>query len=130
MIPPFVTRHTGLDTRKNIDSMRYLYDHVAIIYGIVCETTNMIYVGSTWDSVRRFNKHFISKDDTRKNINLQAAIDQHGIDKFTVYVFTKVTIDRKLTKVQKKLIIRTAEQGYIDMFPQGQLYNNINSLTK
>lgn len=129
-IPAFLTEHKGLGTRQNVDKMRYLYDHVAVIYGIVCETTNMIYVGSTWDSVRRFNKHFISKDMTRQNADLQADIEKYGMDNFTVYIFTKVTIDRRLTLAQKELVIRTVEQGYINMFPKDQQYNSINSLSK
>jgi predicted GIY-YIG superfamily endonuclease len=130
IIPCFLTQHTGLGSRKNIDKMRYLYSNAAIIYGIVCETSNEIYVGSTWDSVRRYNKHFLSKDISRKNKELQAAINKYGIENFTAYIFTKVTIDRSLTKEQKKLILRSVEQQYIDMFPKNQVFNPIRSMKR
>lgn len=129
-IPSFITQHTGLGNRKNVDKMRYLYRKATIIYGIVCNTTNEIYVGSTWDSVRRFNKHLLSTDISRKNKELQDAIDEHSIDRFIAYIFTKVAIDRTLTKEQKKLILRSVEQKYIDMFPKNQVFNSINSIKK
>jgi len=46
-IPSHLTMHKDLHIRKNIDKLRYKYDHMPIIYGIVCDSVNMIYLGSS-----------------------------------------------------------------------------------
>jgi len=126
-IPNHLTVHTSLHVRKNIDKLRYKYDHMAIIYGIVCNITQMIYIGSSWDPVRRFNKHFIKKDPSQMNPYLLADIDKHGLDNFTVYIFTKVVINRSDTLKDRKATLRKVEQSYMDMYPTEFMYNSIKA---
>lgn len=127
MIPNHLTVHTSLHVRKNVDKLRYKYDHMAIIYGIVCNITQMIYIGSSWDPVRRFNKHFIKKDPSRMNPYLLADIDKYGLENFTVYVFTKVVINRNDTLKVRKATLRKVEQSYMDMYPTELMYNSIKA---
>ena len=127
VIPSFLTKHTGLQLPRNVERMRFNYKYVAIVYGIVCEVTNKIYVGSTWDPVKRFNKHLIQLDTNASNIGLQNDIAKHGLESLTVYVFTKVAIDRGLPTNERKQILREAEQNYIDLFTAEQLYNTTDS---
>jgi len=119
--------HKDLHIRKNIDKLRYKYDHMPIIYGIVCDSVNMIYLGSSWDPVRRFNKHLIKMDAARMNAALLADIQQYGLESFTVYVFCKVVIPRSLPLKERKALLLEAEQSYIDILPWDQTYNSINA---
>jgi len=61
------------------------------------------------------------------NDTLLTDINKYGLNNFTVYVFTTMTINRSLTLKERKLILRKVEQSYIDMFPSNQLYNSINA---
>jgi hypothetical protein len=47
IIPQHISKHTGLHNLQNVNKMRFHYNHIPIIYGMVCESTQMIYVGST-----------------------------------------------------------------------------------
>jgi hypothetical protein len=45
--PKYIDKHVELHVRRKLDNMRYKYNHVPIVYGIVCNPDNCIYVGST-----------------------------------------------------------------------------------
>ena len=46
-IPSYLTVHKDLHIRKNVDKLRFKYNGTAIVYAIVCDVTQFIYVGST-----------------------------------------------------------------------------------
>ena len=46
-LPIYLTIHKDLHLRNNVDRLRFKYDKTAIVYGIVCDSTNFIYVGSS-----------------------------------------------------------------------------------
>lgn len=61
------------------------------------------------------------------NTALLAEINKHGLQHFTVYVLTTVSINRSLTLKERKAILLATEQSYINMFPKSQMYNGINA---
>lgn len=126
IIPHHISKHTSLNDVRNINKMRYNYNHIPIVYAMVCENTQMIYVGSTWDSVKRFNKHLIKFE--RMNTRLLSDIQKYGLESITLYIFLKVPFDSKVSNLVKKRTLLAVEQSYIDMFTKDQLYNSINSV--
>lgn len=108
--------------------MRYRYRTSALIYGIVCETTGMIYFGSAWDAVRRFRQHLITGQFY--NTQLKADIALNTLASITVYIFTKVNLPQDLSKLERKAYLRSVEQEYIKKCSSTVLYNPINSVAK
>ena len=49
IIPSYLTVHKDLHIWKNVDKLRFKYNGTAIVYAIVCDVTQFIYVGSIWD---------------------------------------------------------------------------------
>lgn len=54
------------------------------IYGFLCRTTNKIYIGSSINLYRRFNRHF---NGDSSNIKLQRAINKYTLQNFIFIVF-------------------------------------------
>jgi hypothetical protein len=86
-----------------------------------------MYIGSTNDSVGRFNKHLIAKDTC---VGLRAALAMYGLSKFKVYIFEYVTFPPYANSDERQAMLRIAEQRYIDMYPTKQLFNAINAVAK
>jgi group I intron endonuclease len=105
--------------------MQYEFRGNAIVYGIKCLVTGMIYVGSTLTPGRRWFNHLVTGENS--NTNLQEAIQLHGTQNFAAYVFEVVTFPSRATLDEKKAILRKVEQVYINKFPKAQLYNKIKS---
>ena len=63
--------YSNLHLLKVVNNLRYRFNKEGIIYGIRCVVTENMYIGSTNDSVGRFNKHLITGDS---NVALQDAI--------------------------------------------------------
>jgi len=124
---PYVSYYTNLHMPNVISKLQYRYRGKAIIYGIRCVLTNMIYIGSSMQPGLRFHNHLISGDSS--NTYLQADINKHGLDKFVVYVFEVVDLPKTLSYNQCKAILRELEQKRIDNFPKTALYNTINSMS-
>lgn len=103
----------------------YRYKRLPIVYGIRCRATNMIYIGSTFDSWSRFLAHLNS--GKASNLGLQESIAKYGLEWFTVYIFEVVNIEPTDDKLMRNAKLRKVEQKYIDMFPLSQLYNRIKS---
>lgn len=124
----FVSKHTGLQTRHARDGMRYLYSFTPLIYGIICSETNRIYIGSTWDSVRRFRQHLVTGHTS--NLALQEDIKEHGLKSITVFIFTNVDFPESLSKAERKALLEKVEQEYKDMFPLDVQYRSNRSVSK
>lgn len=123
-IPPSVAIYNNLDGPKGreiINLIRSIYNKKGIVYGIVNNLNNKVYIGSTIDSKNRFYTHFIRP--LRSNKHLQSAINLIGLVNFTLHVFTVVELSESLSKKDKKDMILSLEQKYIDIFPKSQLYN-------
>lgn len=58
--------------------------------------------------------------------NLQEAILEHKLESLHVYVFEYVNVT-KLSPKERKLLITTVEQKYIDSVPSDKQYNLIGS---
>ena len=125
-LPPFLAKYTNLQVLRNVDAFRYDNRGRSFIYGLYCHTADMIYIGSTWDSPRRFRQHLITGQ--RSNPYLQAAIALHGKKSFTLYVFEYVDTN-KLPQAQRKPALLAAEQRFIAMVPTHKQYNLINAQT-
>jgi len=123
-IPPYLEIYIDLHIRRNVDSFRYNHRGAAFIYGIVCVPANMIYIGSTWDSPRRFRQHLITGHGS--NPALQAAIQLHGLRSLQLVVFNYIRLE-SLTLAERKAAILGLEQQYINLVPLHQQYNLINS---
>ena len=85
LIPSNVRFFKDLHLPRTIKNLQYLYRGNAIVYGIRCQITNMIYIGSTLVPGRRWHNHLVTF--TNSNDALQAAIAKYGLSKFTAYVF-------------------------------------------
>jgi len=110
-----------LDDPRIIRKLQYRFKHDAIIYGIRCQVTNMLYVGSTLSSSLRFHKHLITGEQS--NANLQAAIVKYGLGMFTVHIFKVVSIPMGATYNVEKDILLAYEKEYILAVPSQRLYN-------
>ena len=127
LIPSTVRFFKDLHLPRTIKNLQYLYRGKAIIYGIRCQITNMVYIGSTLVPGRRWHNHLVT--GTNSNDALQAAIANHGLSKFTAYVFEgDVAFPAACwSKVDKLAFLHKVEQTYINRFPKAQLYNEVNS---
>jgi group I intron endonuclease len=120
-IPLSVQTYSNLDKLDNINIIRNSYNKKGIIYGIVTNLNNKIYVGSTTDTNNRFYTHFIKPK--RSNKHLQSSIKLIGLSNFTLHIFTVIELSDSLSPKEKRDIILPLEQKYLDMFPKSQLYN-------
>ena len=89
-IPLSVQTYSNLDKLENINIIRNYYNKKGIIYGIVNNLNNKIYVGSTTDTNNRFYTHFIKPK--RSNKHLQSAIKLTGLSNFTLHIFTVIEL--------------------------------------
>lgn len=117
--------YTRLDNTRVIRQLRYHFKDKAIIYGIRCHVTQMIYIGSTLAPALRFHSHLVTHEHS--NLNLQADISKHGLGKFTVHIFEYVEFPVGSSYNEKMVILRKVEQQYIDRIPTKRLYNSINA---
>lgn len=127
LIPSTVRFFKDLHLPRTIKNLQYLYKRNAIVYGIRCQISNMVYIGSTLTPGRRWHNHLVT--GTGSNGALQAAIAKHGLSKFTAYVFEgDVKFPASCVSIEDKLaFLHKVEQTIINRFPKGQLYNEINS---
>lgn len=109
-----------------LERLQYRVRGKAIVYALRCQVTNMIYVGSSMNPGRRFYLHVVA--GMRSNANLQAAIAQHGISKFTAYILEDVQFPEGMGYQDRKAYILTVEQKHMDVFNKDQLYNTIRSV--
>lgn len=121
----YVSMHTSLHVQRVLDRVRYQYNFVPLIYCIVCNVTNKVYVGSTWDPVRRFRQHLITGHTS--NDGLQADIKEHGLDNFTLFVLTTVKFPEGLSKDDRRAHLHMIEQEHKNMFPNEAQYPNRRS---
>ena len=87
-VPAHLYYYSNLQLSKVVNALRYRFSKDGIVYGIRCLVTDKMYIGSTLDSVGRFNKHLIAHDSCA---DLQAAIKLYGLSKFKVYIFESLT---------------------------------------
>lgn len=81
--------------------------------------------GSTTVPADRFYQHLVSAKTS--NAALQMAIDEQGLQPFTAFVFETVSYDKGMTYVQRKELLRTREQHYLNQIPVSRLYNSIKA---
>lgn len=117
--------HIGLE--RKISIIRYRYKGKAIIYIIRNTVTGMLYVGSTLSASLRFYHHFIARDVSKSNANLQHAIATDGIEAFNLYIMQEVVFPSGLDYNDKLNFLHGVEQRYMDKYPKDQLYNKVNS---
>ena len=127
-IPKDIGYVLNLDNPRNIKMLQYRFKDDAIIYGIRCQINNMIYIGSTMTPRLRFHKHLVTGESS--NANLQDAIKEFGLGKFTVHIFEKVDLPFDTSYNEKQVILHKVEQSYLNRFPKRQKYNSINSLAE
>jgi len=120
-IPNSVKIYNHLDKLEIINFIRDFYNKKGIVYGIVNNINNKIYIGSTANSKSRFYNHLVIPK--RSNKHLQGAINLIGLSNFSLHIFTVIELPDSLSQKEKKNIILPLEQTYIDMFPKSQLYN-------
>lgn len=123
-LPPFTLEVINLHVLRNIDKFRYNNRGKSFVYGIKVHPVNMIYIGSTWDSPRRFRQHLIT--GAGSNPHLQTAIIEHGLESLSVYVFEYINTNR-LPQAERKPALLALEQKYINLIPTDRQYNLINS---
>jgi hypothetical protein len=121
VIPEQFAYYRNLHWPKTIDNMRYRFRGKAIIYGIRCRVTNMIYIGSTFTPVDRFRQHLVTGHSS--NQALQDAIAKYSLAVFNVYIFKVVVFPKGLTSKERELHLFAIEQSYINQFPKDRLYN-------
>ena len=126
--PTHIAYYKNLHLLSSFNGLIHRFRGQSIVYGIRCRITNMIYIGSTTNPIKRFNKHLVTGE--KSNDRLQNAINKHGLEWFTVYVFESFKFDPKQSRDQRVLDLRKVEQKYIDMFPKSTLYNYINSVSE
>lgn len=124
----FVSKHVNLHIQRIRDNMRYSYNFTPLVYCIICSVTNKIYVGSTWDAVRRFRQHLVTGH--MSNLALQDDIKEHGLESITVFILTKVQFPDGLSKAERKAFLESVEQEYKDMFPEDVQYRSNRSVSK
>ena len=56
------------------------------------------------------------------NIPFQRALEKYGIENFSIYIVNVLDL-KDLLMEEKKKILLTSEQQFIDRFPKEQLYN-------
>jgi len=122
--PPNVAYYMHLDNPKQVRALRYRFKNTPLIYGISCQVTQMIYIGSTTVPGLRFHNHLVSRESS--NEYLQAAITRYGLGKFTVHIFELVDLSQ-IPVYDQDDYLHGVEQKYINMFPKRQRYNKINS---
>jgi group I intron endonuclease len=123
--PPFLYRYTRLHIDLYYKKLRYHFHKQTIIYGIHCRITDKYYIGSSFDPRQRFRNHLITGHSS--NGALQLDIDEHGLENITVYVFEIVQHPKGSTYDGRRRALRQLEQHYMDMFPDEQLYNEIDA---
>lgn len=121
----YVSMHTTLEIKQVVDKVRYKYNFTPLIYCLVCDITNKVYVGSTWDSVRRFRQHLTTCYSS--NEGLQADIKEHGLNNFTLFILTLVKFPEGLSKDERRAHLQRIEQEHKDMFPNESQYPNRRS---
>lgn len=124
----YVSMHTSLHLQRVRDNIRYKYTYTPLIYCIVCNVTNKLYVGSTWDSVRRFRQHLVTGHTS--NEGLQADIKEHGLENFTLFVLTIVQFPEGLTKDERRTHLHKIEQEHKDLFLKDSQYPNRRSYVR
>jgi len=126
--PVHLAYYRNLHLKSTISSIKFRFRGQSIIYGIRCRMTNMIYIGSTSQSLVRFNRHL--ETGRYSNPSLQNDISKYGLESFTAYIFESLKIDDTMNKSQVTSFIRESEQKYINLFPKKLLYNRIDSFIK
>lgn len=121
-IPPHVARYESLFDPNVIDTVRYMYRGatLGVVYGILNNLNNKIYVGSTSDPVDRFYCHLIS--GINSNLYLQNSILKYGIQWFSLIIF-KVTSYPLINGVFDKKAMFADEQVFLNVFPVNQKLN-------
>jgi group I intron endonuclease len=121
-IPSSIKSFSNLDKIDTISQIRNSFKSNSVVYGIANNLNSKIYIGSTTNSDKRFFYHFI-KGGRSSNKYLQNAIKLIGLSNFTLYIFSVTEFSETMSKKDKRNMILSLEQKYIDMFPKSQLYN-------
>jgi len=108
-----------------VKSIRFRFKGKSIIYGIRCRATDMIYIGSTFNSLVRINQHLVLNNYS--NLRLQYDISKYGLEYFNFYVFEEVNLPVNLSRNERAAHLHKIEQQYINKFNKTKLYNVINS---
>lgn len=111
----FVSKYTDLHLERVRDDARYKYKFKPIIYALICSATAKVYIGSTWDSVRRFRQHLVTGHTS--NLEMQEHIKEHGLESFSLIVLDIVKFPSSTTKDERRVLLRKKEQEYKDKFP-------------
>jgi hypothetical protein len=124
-IPEHIAYYRNLTHADGLKNLRYRFKGKALVYGILCRTTQMIYVGSTFSPEYRFHQHLISGETS--NNSLQEDLAKYGLHSFTIFVFTTVKFPPNSSYALRKQILVNVEQSYINMIPSNRLYNMKNA---
>ena len=90
--PPNVAYYMHLDHSRILRGLRYRFKDIPLVYGISCQVTQMIYIGSTNTPGLRFHNHLVTGENS--NCNLQAAIKRYKLGKLTVHIFEIVDLSQ------------------------------------
>ena len=102
-IPAAEISYKNLDDYNNVNIIRKLHPGKGIIYGIVNNLNNKIYIGSTTNWDMRIGCHLTSHNTKQSNINLQNSIKEYGRSNFSLHIFKVVELTTDLTLKQKKV---------------------------
>jgi hypothetical protein len=125
VVPAHTAYYRNLDQPRIVNQLRFRFRDKVVIYGFICRVNQMLYVGSTEDTVSRFYMHLVFGQAS--NAAFMEAIALHGLSKFTGFIFKVVVYPPNLTVDQRRVFLRKLEQSYMDMIPANRLFNSIKA---